>query len=73
MTVLIWFHLKELEHNNYYCPDCKVQHELTPTILEEQNSVFKYVVNISCSLTLVFSKKISSPAFIICIVLLLIL
>ncbi|AEE80251.1 unnamed protein product [Arabidopsis thaliana] len=32
---------KELEHNNYYCPDCKVQHELTPTILEEQNSVFK--------------------------------
>ncbi|KAG7561702.1 Zinc finger PHD-finger [Arabidopsis thaliana x Arabidopsis arenosa] len=32
---------KELEHNNYYCPDCKVQHELSPTILEEQKSVFK--------------------------------
>ncbi|XP_010469021.1 PREDICTED: histone-lysine N-methyltransferase ATX3-like isoform X1 [Camelina sativa] len=32
---------KELEHNNYYCPNCKVQHELSPTILEEHNSVFK--------------------------------
>ncbi|EFH54655.1 hypothetical protein ARALYDRAFT_907712 [Arabidopsis lyrata subsp. lyrata] len=34
-------HFKELEHNNYYCPNCKVQHELAPSILEEQNSVFK--------------------------------
>ncbi|CAE6079104.1 unnamed protein product [Arabidopsis arenosa] len=34
-------HFKEVEHNNYYCPNCKVQHELAPSILEEQNSVFK--------------------------------
>ncbi|CAD5332933.1 unnamed protein product [Arabidopsis thaliana] len=32
---------ERFKHNNYYCPDCKIQHELAPTILEEQNSVFK--------------------------------
>ncbi|VVB06535.1 unnamed protein product [Arabis nemorensis] len=32
---------KELEHNNYHCPHCRAQHERAPTILEEQNSVFK--------------------------------
>ncbi|KFK35363.1 hypothetical protein AALP_AA5G275500 [Arabis alpina] len=32
---------KELERNNYHCPDCRAQHERAPTILEEQNSVFK--------------------------------
>ncbi|KAL9811814.1 putative histone-lysine N-methyltransferase [Arabidopsis thaliana] len=34
---------ERFKHNNYYCPDCKIQHELAPTILEEQNSVFNVV------------------------------
>ncbi|CAH2063183.1 unnamed protein product [Thlaspi arvense] len=33
--------LKELEHNNYHCPDCRAQLERAPTILDEQDSLFK--------------------------------
>ncbi|XP_024012806.1 histone-lysine N-methyltransferase ATX3 isoform X2 [Eutrema salsugineum] len=32
---------KELEHNNYHCPNCRAQHERASTVLDEQNSLFK--------------------------------
>lgn len=32
---------KELEDSNYHCPDCRAQHECAPTVVNEQNSLFK--------------------------------